>query len=251
MSSAAVWISRHIFECEVISSTGNSISKDLWRRAYEIWEHSRGLIENSKDDFNLVDGITNLKRSLNQRLKLIEDLYHLKTINFVNKPIGYLETLENYGLVRPFIVKNLFDVRNDIEHNDAIPPSKEKCREWLDVVWYFLKSTDSIVQIQKQDIEFSIQYENKLKTNYWFSADINSESHTPVNLHGWFPFEFISLEPRDGFFKMNAIEFTDSVKFNERNRQNQRFDTDKWVRGEASLSGEDLKALLKEVFITY
>lgn len=116
------------------------------KRAYEIWEHARALIENNESEFHLSDGIANLKRSLNQRLQLIEGVYNLKSVKFEGKPKGYLELLEFFGIVRPFLMKQLLDIRNDIEHRDAKPPSYEKCLELLDSVWYFIKSTDYLVR---------------------------------------------------------------------------------------------------------
>ncbi|MGE7949554.1 hypothetical protein [Lysinibacillus sp. NPDC093688] len=116
------WISKDVlnFDYKVESTQVTSI--DRLNRAYEIWEHSRELIERNQSDFHLSDGIANLKRSLNQRLQLIEDLYHLKSIKLEDKPKGYLELLEFLGVVRPFLMKQLLAIRNDIEHRDVQPP---------------------------------------------------------------------------------------------------------------------------------
>ena len=58
------------------------------------------------------------------------------------KNVGALERLEAVGLARPFLIRRLFDLRNDIEHRDAAPPDLDRCLELADVTWYFLKSTD-------------------------------------------------------------------------------------------------------------
>jgi hypothetical protein len=66
----------------------------------EIWEHACEFIGKPKNESSLTDGIANLKRTLNHRLQLIEKLYCIKEIDFVNKPKRYLELLESYGIVR-------------------------------------------------------------------------------------------------------------------------------------------------------
>lgn len=108
-----------------------------------------------------------MKRSLNHRLQLIEKTYHLKTIYFKDKPKGYLELLEKYNIVRPLLMKKLLTIRNEIEHEDSNPPEIERCKELVDIMWYFLKSTDSIVQIKKESICFDL-YNDGVETQYGF-----------------------------------------------------------------------------------
>jgi hypothetical protein len=50
----------------------------------------------------------------------------------------------------------LLEVRNGIEHNDAAPPDTPRCEFYVDVVWYFLKSTDALVDMAV----YSIGYED-------------------------------------------------------------------------------------------
>lgn len=170
-----LWISNSILDWELRYQSANIFDHE-WERAYTIWAHACNLIEDSRNDFSLSDGIGNLKRSLNHRLKLIEELYCFKSIEIPNKPKGYLELLERYDIVRPYLMKMLLDVRNDIEHNDAVPPALEKCKELVDVVWYFLKSTDSIIRVQKDSFIFNLLDETGSDTDYWISLDVNFKS---------------------------------------------------------------------------
>jgi hypothetical protein len=48
----------------------------------------------------------------------------------------------------------LLEVRNRIEHNDAPPPDTPKCEFYVDIVWYFLKSTDSLVDMAVDSIHY-------------------------------------------------------------------------------------------------
>ena len=57
---------------------------------------------NNESEFHLADGITNLKRALNHRLKLIEEIYGFKFVEINNKPKGYMEILEILALLDRF-----------------------------------------------------------------------------------------------------------------------------------------------------
>ncbi|WP_313260480.1 hypothetical protein [Lacrimispora sp.] len=141
------WLSKDIWNWDARYESGTELDAEAWKRAYEIWDRAKFLIDINDNLFCLSDGITNLKRSINQRLKNIEKVYHFKNIDFENKAKGYLELLEQFDIVRPLIMKELLRIRNEIEHNDALPPNANRCQELVDIVWYFLKSTDSLVQI--------------------------------------------------------------------------------------------------------
>lgn len=114
-----IFISNSILEWDALEDITSLVDNHLWKRAYEMWERSCTLIENANSAFDLSDGILTLKRSMDQRLKLIEELYSLKMIEYENKPKGYIELLSDYKLTRPYIMKKLLSLRNDIEHNDA------------------------------------------------------------------------------------------------------------------------------------
>ena len=122
---------------------------ELWR-AYDILGHAQIVLSREDNDFNRADALGNLKRSVNQRLKTIEQHYNFKSKNAFGNNKKYLEFLEELGVVRPFLIKQLFELRNDVEHNDAKPVSNNRCKELLDIVWYFLKTTDRLL-LSKQD----------------------------------------------------------------------------------------------------
>ncbi|MED4552786.1 MULTISPECIES: hypothetical protein [Lysinibacillus] len=151
------WISKEILNWESYSDSSTVLEKEKGERAFQIWGHAKNLIVNNESEFHLADGITNLKRALNHRLKLIEEIYGFKFVEINNKPKGYMEILEIFVVVRPFLMKRLLTIRNGIEHNDEKPPSYERCIELLDVVWYFLKSTDLMVQFAVNDLAFELE----------------------------------------------------------------------------------------------
>jgi len=118
-------------------------------RGYEIWRHAKKKIIEAPSDLDRIDCISSLKRAVNHRIKSITDAYAFSELPSVHGRKKTLEKLQEYGLVRPAIIQDLFDVRNIIEHNDADPPDLKKCEHYVDIVWYFLKSTDDILRYIK------------------------------------------------------------------------------------------------------
>ena len=247
----AVWISKEVFEWNIQPIFGSFVDYDSYIRSYEIWEHSHNLIMHPKSSFDLADGIANLKRSINQRLQLIENVYNLKSINFPNRPKGYLELLESYGIVRPLILKNLLIVRNNIEHYDALPPNEDRCKELVDVVWYFLKSTDQIVQIAKDDIEFDFINEKGEETHYGFMITLNRNDYGRCEIWGWFPTELINTHEIKDFVKINVTDIHGKEQWEQKGKHSEKKETDKWIRGEPVFEGNDLRLLIKEILLAY
>ncbi len=193
MGTTNKWISNEIFNLEYKSQTSIVLNLEKSKRAYEMWEHSRLLIEENESEFHLSDGISNLKRSLNQRLNFIEEIYNLKNINLQGTPKGYLELLEFFGIVRPFLMKQLLAIRNDIEHRDVKPPSIEKCLELLDAVWYFLKSTDYLARYSTDSIVY--EEENIIpEDNSWIELNYRFDIHS-LNIRGRLTSDFVYDSP--------------------------------------------------------
>lgn len=123
------------------------------RRAYKIWRHSSSLVSDDSSEFKLADAIVGLKRAVNHRLKTLTTSYALDALPFSSERKS-LERLQHYGIIRPAILKELFGIRNAIEHADHAPPSVNDCRRYVDFVWYFLKSTDSLLDMKLEDVIF-------------------------------------------------------------------------------------------------
>ena len=126
--------------------------KIVWR-AHEIWRHAASQVSADSDEFKLSDAISNLKRAVNHRLQALNQAYSFDALPFANRK-QTLEKLQFYGIIRPTIVKELFEVRNLIEHQDGRPPGIEHCKRYVDFVWYFLKSTDSLLLMKVIDVIF-------------------------------------------------------------------------------------------------
>jgi hypothetical protein len=121
-------------------------------RPYEIHQHACDRLEGDPNDFDRVDAIMALRRAVGQRVRMLNEIYQLRELPIATKPKGDLELLSCFGIVRPFMLRRLIDIRNIVEHQDSSPPSVEECLMFADLVWYFLRSTDEVVRLQVETI---------------------------------------------------------------------------------------------------
>jgi hypothetical protein len=234
----------------ISSSTIGDISKH--NRPYEMISHSEALISATVSDFDLADAIANLKRALNHRLHVIESYYNLKKIKFKGMPKGYLEILEKYGLAKPFLIKKLMEIRNKIEHQDAKPPKIERCKELIDVTWYFLKSTDRLILYIAHHIQLEPNNSNGLSEKYGCTIEL-SYSKKKMSLSGWIPINYVSKKPVNNFFKINCSTIHDGSYWKGKDDKFHKDKTkdDIWLIGNLSINDDDKHIILHKSFEAY
>lgn len=229
MNNKCIWIDDTIFNWEVYSSSSSIMSNIHVKRAYEFWEHARTLLGDNASDFSKADAITNLKRSLNHRWQLIEKLYVLKKLVPAK---GNLERLEEFGLVRPYMLRQLLEIRNNIEHNDQKPPEINRCMELLDLTWYFLRSTDRLVINQINDLLFSYLDDEGNETQYWIQLDIDFLSNHKMTINGWLPKAYISPMKTDTHNMQITLErISDRFATLSPKEHTDKLDTDMYIIG--------------------
>ncbi|MDI6767615.1 MAG: hypothetical protein QME52_12410 [Bacteroidota bacterium] len=59
-------------------------------------------------------------------------------------------------------------IRNEIEHQDAAAPSKDRCEEFLEFTWYFLRSTDKLSTNVLNT--FTFEAEGDSDSPYWINV---------------------------------------------------------------------------------
>ena len=175
--------------------------------------------------------MTNLKKSINHRLKLIEKLYNFKKIVFPEKPKGYLQLLETYNVVRPYLMNTVMEIRNRIEHDDSPPPDQKRCKELVDMVWYLLKSTDFLVTSLTDYFEFDIYDSNSNVTQYGGAVTLDHTNHENIELSGWFPQKVISMEERNVFVCICIDSLRFGEMFNNTELHRDKLDTDLFIQG--------------------
>ena len=170
---------------------------DYVSRAQEIWRHAAVRLKGAPSELDRVDCIGTLKRAINHRLKSIQATYHFDLLPASRSKKQILEKLQDYGIVRPAIIKELLEVRNGIEHNDAAPPDGPSCAFYLDIVWYFLKSTDSLVDMAVD----SIVYEDH-QTESFIHLTVEPRENWKFKVSGTVIDSCLSNEPKTGDLKL-------------------------------------------------
>lgn len=246
-----IWLSKELLSWN-FSSTGGSITEASEKnRAFDIWSRANLSITNAKNADDLSDGILTLKRSLNQRIKKIEEIYNLanKEKEIEDKPKGYIDLLFHLGIIRPLFIREIFEIRNSIEHDDSKPPTKRRCLELVDIVWYFLKSTDQIIDVEMCEFEV---FSNKEK--YWYGLTVDWKKST-IDIHGWFPQEYFSNVARDSFVMIKANKIQTAKEFKSKLTEEDsleyhkdKIDTDLVLDGKLILSEEDGLLFYRNIF---
>jgi hypothetical protein len=122
-------------------------------RPYENHQHACDRLAGDPNNNDRVDAIMALRRAVGQRLKALMEIYELREL-----PIGMkcknLELLSYFGLIRPFMLKRLIDLRDSVEHDNTSPPPLDECLMFADLIWYFLRSTDRLVKSTRKGLQF-------------------------------------------------------------------------------------------------
>lgn len=178
-------------------SDANSIyNKQSNNRAEELFKRAEKHLNSDKTKDGRMDAMLTVKRSLNHRLKSIEEKYNFKKVDFPNKPKSYLDLLEKIGIVRPLILKKLLTIRNEIEHNDAPPPSFNQCSEYIDVLWYFLQSTTRFLSGNLETLTYEKNSPSGEITQYFIEFKFNDDM-TKANIRGWIPQSYTKTSPKN------------------------------------------------------
>jgi hypothetical protein len=157
-----------------------------WRRPYEYFHVAESILGESKEGLKLIDVISNLKRAINYRIKNISEIYHFKSLNKLGLPEDVFSKLELLGIARPAILRTITSIRNSIEHQFKDPPESKRCREFVDVVWYFLKSTDDLCKRIARELVLNCEFKVGYDSAYWLGISFKeSEIWETFEINGW------------------------------------------------------------------
>lgn len=165
----------------------SSSGENRWKRPYEIWSHAESLLKGDPLEFQRTDALTTLRRAIDRRDQQLSIFHNLKAVPIADKPKDGLKLLEYLGLIRPFMLQRLIDIRNAVEHEDTPPPTVRELRVYLDFVWYFLRSTDNSLRSPVE--EFNLQ-PSDLGEPSPYGVEVTLSSNT-----NWIPKILASVEP--------------------------------------------------------
>jgi hypothetical protein len=156
----AIWISATVLDWEFSVLSDRICSDGEWKKAYSDWSHAERTLSTASTEFHLIDVVTSLNRALTHRVKTLADLYSFKRIPIREKPDKVLDQLEYFGIIRPLMLNRLIGVRNTVEHEYVSPPQSDKCGEFVEFIWYFLRSTDVLANRIVDSLQIKFPGEN-------------------------------------------------------------------------------------------
>lgn len=113
-------------------------------------------LKDGKDSRNLVNALSNTKRSLHLRL---EDLclgFGSKDLRNLRSFPALVNHVRDCGLVAPRVLERLNTQRNATEHEYSLPVEAD-VENFIDIVQLFLAATERWVLRRPSDIEFSMK----------------------------------------------------------------------------------------------
>lgn len=247
-----MWINPNVFDWEPMVESSTDFTSSRWKRSYELWSHAEQILTKATTEFERANLIMNLRKAVDQRVRLLDERYSFRTIPIKKKPSDKLALLEFVGVVRPRMLQKLIAIRNAVEHEDVDPPDKDECEVFVDFTWYFLRSTDMITQRVADRITFTDN-----ESGCWVELGINPPGRWLPLLRGWIPSALISDESKDGWPSLRVKRIATRASELSRLEEEESNDTglgnktcDRFFEAEVRGSTEALKKIYKLYFET-
>ena len=204
--AATVWTDPSWLSWEAFLDTKYPIPNDNTTRLYETHQHACGRLAGDPNKDERIDAMTAFRRIVARRVKALIDTYQLRQLATGAKPKYDLELLEYFGIIRPFMLRRLIEIRNILEHEESDPPPVDECLMFADLVWYFLRSTDGLTKVQSDMVIFrpphrTTSNNSQLKLSF-------QESFAELDVSALFHPSFISYEYKENWIKIEPAEVT-------------------------------------------
>ncbi|MFH9552272.1 hypothetical protein [Streptomyces sp. NPDC017435] len=102
--------------------------------------HADYRIKAHQNEYDRVDAILALKRSMQSRIDHLDSLYGFKQYPEFRQ-LGPLGLLDHWGVIRRRMLHRMRQLRNAVEHDGAVPPTLDECEDYAEVTWWFLRGT--------------------------------------------------------------------------------------------------------------
>lgn len=193
------WVSLDILSWEVFPECGAVFedSHGLLGHPYHLLRHAEDKLRGTPSELDLVDVITTLKRAAFHRKGAIDKHYALKHLPISGLPKDPLRRLAFFGIVKPIVLDTLVDIRNSIEHSNGRPPGLERCKEMVEFVWYFLRSTDPHIRSIPDTYILGTDETDDPK-GYWTHIHTGPSNNWKIETRGWLPDSMITISEKAG-----------------------------------------------------
>lgn len=210
-----VWVDPSWLSWQAYDEGSRYLEGDTVTRSYEIHQHACDILAGDPNRDQRGDVIRALRRVVGRRVKELKEIYQLRDLPTCTKAVKDLELLESFGIIRPFMLKRLIEIRNFVEHEDSIPPPADECLMFADLAWYFLRSTDKLVQLRLDRISFVPPGEDFFSRDYHPALAINFPnlfSEPPV-IEAWLNLSSTTYEPRADWMKIESTEIAEHKEY--------------------------------------
>ena len=204
-------------------------------------------MESSPDptEHDLADCLSNLRKCLTHRLKLLEKYYNIRAAVDAPQKKHLMELMAEVGIIRPLMLKTLMNARNDVEYNDVKPPSVERCREFAEAVWYLLRSTDSILEVGRTEVIFCKEGKWQDEHGSWFALNVEYKPKLKLSLRGKLEPTLLSRESLPKSIELDVEYPASEAAYALELARNEE---ERFVMGVLNLSLDERKAVLRAAF---
>lgn len=220
------------------STSSEYLDPTVAERPYRHWHLALELVTHDKDEIRRGTAIQKLWNAVDSRIRQLHDTYRLSELKRILKLPRNTDMLEMLGrleLVRPFVLQRLKEIRNRIEHQDRGTPSHDECLTLIDIVWYFLRSTDAFAVNKVTSFE-RVSYCDSIARSPFVSVEY-SDSWLP-SVFGFLPESDVQTRPRANAL---LIELVEPITTDEHELAR--------VRGTVALGSDQLTYLAREYFL--
>lgn len=167
---------------------------------YDILAHVENRLADAKTGFDRIDCISNIKRAIDFRIGKLASEFSLDKVRLPRE--GDIELLARLGLVRPLVLNQIRVLRNAVVHSEDAPhPSQDETQTFLDIAWYFLRSTDWLFSytfvyyhMDRKTVDSKWEYAGVLR--------LAPASDWYIELHADVPGTLLSLDKRPNYFTL-------------------------------------------------
>jgi hypothetical protein len=197
------YISSDVLAWHARAQSGSLTNTIESRQCYSYWNHANQLLSHGFNSHYLIDCITNLNRAIDQRIKHLTFLYQFKKLPNFGQSRDLLSLFGQLDIARPYMLHQINELRNLLEHQYKTPPNVTRCQELVDFTWYFLKSTDSMSTLVPFDFVLS-KDEGFSENDHWLEVDINPKDTWKCYIRGTIPLLLCSDQSQENTFIVNC-----------------------------------------------
>lgn len=211
----SLWINPVALKSENCSETLGS-NMDGMRRAYDMWECAHRSIINSKGEKNeLEQAYIYLDLAFTVVKKELDKEYGFSYMLIDNKNLGFIETLEHFGVTKPLLFKQYKGERNNIVHRDTGKIGLRTAISEAEAFYLFFKLAEYSLMNKRSELHIDKCNKKKLISSlflrFYTTERIEDKYELNLSIKGCIPPKYLSFEKMDTWIQVDEYEIYKSV----------------------------------------